>query len=250
MSIEEYRLVGFSRQIPDVYTFVTPVFSRENIHSNHITSAIERSENELNNYTQVIGKSRVVDFDLVCIEENFKEVHTDIIIRCGSLPFFGFEISESSLLIGHANQLSAELESRIHAIGSNEGRRYTLIAINRFIEMARQNVYQAEADKMRIYHFIRNKVPPIEATGKVKWFNNAKGYGFIRPDSEGDDLFVHYSYFCMDGHKSLKPGQKVAYDIRVAPKGPHAVNIRIVDEYLRDYAFVATKQSEACVVTR
>lgn len=64
------------------------------------------------------------------------------------------------------------------------------------------------------------------ATGKVKWFNNAKGYGFIRPDAGGDDLFVHYSYIEMDGYKSLKAGQSVEYDIREAPKGLHAINIR------------------------
>lgn len=68
------------------------------------------------------------------------------------------------------------------------------------------------------------------ATGKVKWFNNAKGYGFIRPDSGGDDLFVHYSYICMDGYKSLKAGQSVTYDVREAPKGLHAVNIGITSE--------------------
>ena len=67
------------------------------------------------------------------------------------------------------------------------------------------------------------------ATGKVKWFNNAKGYGFIRPDSGGDDLFVHYSYINMDGYKTLKAGQEISYDEREAPKGQHAVNIREVN---------------------
>ena len=70
------------------------------------------------------------------------------------------------------------------------------------------------------------------ASGKVKWFNNAKGYGFIRPDSGGDDLFVHYSYICMEGYKSLKAGQSVTYDVREAPKGLHAVNIGIAEEEL------------------
>lgn len=81
------------------------------------------------------------------------------------------------------------------------------------------------------------------ATGKVKWFNNAKGYGFIRPDSEGDDLFVHYSYICMDGYKSLKAGQGVTYDIREAPKGLHAVNIAIVGEFRKDEADTTSQQS-------
>lgn len=66
------------------------------------------------------------------------------------------------------------------------------------------------------------------ATGKVKWFNNAKGYGFIRPDSGGEDLFVHYSYICMDGYRSLKAGQQVTYDAREAPKGQHAMNINVI----------------------
>ncbi|MBV1921134.1 MAG: cold shock domain-containing protein [Pseudomonadales bacterium] len=68
------------------------------------------------------------------------------------------------------------------------------------------------------------------ATGKVKWFNNAKGYGFIRPDDDGDDLFVHYSYIVMDGYKSLKAGQLITFDTREAPKGLHAVNIDVVAE--------------------
>lgn len=66
------------------------------------------------------------------------------------------------------------------------------------------------------------------ATGKVKWFNNAKGYGFIRPDTGGEDLFVHYSYICMDGYRSLKAGQAITYDVREAPKGLHAVNINTI----------------------
>ena len=75
------------------------------------------------------------------------------------------------------------------------------------------------------------------ATGKVKWFNNAKGYGFIRPDTGGDDLFVHYSYIEMDGYKSLKAGQEVSYEEREAPKGLHAVNVEATGEPLtQDHA--------------
>jgi cold shock protein len=78
------------------------------------------------------------------------------------------------------------------------------------------------------------------ATGKVKWFNNAKGYGFIRPDSGGDDLFVHYSYINMDGYKTLKAGQEISYDEREAPKGQHAVNIREVNATSSDDSFQPT----------
>ncbi len=64
------------------------------------------------------------------------------------------------------------------------------------------------------------------ATGIVKWFNNAKGYGFIRPDEGGDDLFVHYSYIEGGGYKTLSVGQSVEYEPREASKGYHAVNLK------------------------
>jgi CspA family cold shock protein len=67
------------------------------------------------------------------------------------------------------------------------------------------------------------------ATGKVKWFNNAKGYGFVRPDVGGEDLFVHYSYVKMEGYKSLKAGQDVVYETREAPKGLHAIEVQLLD---------------------
>lgn len=68
------------------------------------------------------------------------------------------------------------------------------------------------------------------ATGKVKWFNNAKGYGFVRPDAGGEDLFVHYSYIQMDGYRSLKAGQPVEYELQQANKGYHAVNLKPTDD--------------------
>jgi CspA family cold shock protein len=64
------------------------------------------------------------------------------------------------------------------------------------------------------------------ATGKVKWFNNAKGYGFILPEQGGEDLFAHYSMIQMDGYKTLRAGQDVVFDVEAGPKGMHAVNIR------------------------
>jgi len=63
------------------------------------------------------------------------------------------------------------------------------------------------------------------ASGKVKWFNNAKGYGFINEDGKTDDLFAHYSAIKMDGYKTLKAGQAVTFDIVQGPKGLHAVEI-------------------------
>ncbi|MCB1646841.1 MAG: cold shock domain-containing protein [Pseudomonadales bacterium] len=63
-------------------------------------------------------------------------------------------------------------------------------------------------------------------TGRVKWFNNAKGYGFILPDGDGEDYFAHYSSIVMEGYKTLKAGQLVTFDLVDGPKGSHAVNIR------------------------
>jgi len=62
-------------------------------------------------------------------------------------------------------------------------------------------------------------------TGTVKWFNNAKGYGFILGDENSEDLFVHYSAITMDGYKTLKAGQKVSFDVTKGEKGLHAINI-------------------------
>ncbi|PNB75201.1 cold shock domain protein CspD [Pseudomonas sp. GW456-E7] len=63
------------------------------------------------------------------------------------------------------------------------------------------------------------------AVGKVKWFNNAKGYGFINEEGKTEDLFAHYSAIKMEGYKTLKAGQAVVFDIIQGPKGLHAVNI-------------------------
>ena len=62
-------------------------------------------------------------------------------------------------------------------------------------------------------------------SGTVKWFNNAKGYGFIVPEGGGEDLFAHFSAVNMDGYKTLSAGDQVQFDITVGDKGPQATNI-------------------------
>ncbi len=68
------------------------------------------------------------------------------------------------------------------------------------------------------------------ATGIVKWFNNAKGFGFVSPDEGGDDVFAHFSAIAMEGYKSLKQGQKVEFEISEGPKGLFAANIRLAQD--------------------
>ncbi len=67
------------------------------------------------------------------------------------------------------------------------------------------------------------------AQGTVKWFNNAKGFGFIRPEEGGEDIFAHYSTIQMEGYRTLKAGQDVNYEIDAGPKGHHAASITPTD---------------------
>lgn len=63
-------------------------------------------------------------------------------------------------------------------------------------------------------------------TGTVKWFSDAKGFGFITPDNGGVDLFAHFSAIHMNGFKTLKEGQKVSFEVTHGPKGQQATNIQ------------------------
>ena len=72
----------------------------------------------------------------------------------------------------------------------------------------------------------KNKRLNIEVIEKLKWFNDAKGYGFITPDDGGEDLFAHFSAIKMDGFKTLKQGQRVTFDLNEGEKGKQADNIK------------------------
>jgi CspA family cold shock protein len=78
---------------------------------------------------------------------------------------------------------------------------------------------------LRGQHQQKEQVMP---TGTVKWFNNAKGFGFILPENGGEDLFAHYSSIEMDGYKTLKAGQAVSFEIVQGQKGMHATQIKVV----------------------
>jgi CspA family cold shock protein len=67
------------------------------------------------------------------------------------------------------------------------------------------------------------------ANGKVKWFNDLKGFGFIEPDGGGPDVFAHFSAIDMDGFKTLKEGARVSYEVNEGPKGLLALHIRTED---------------------
>jgi CspA family cold shock protein len=76
--------------------------------------------------------------------------------------------------------------------------------------------------------FVQARFTPQEAArmakGKVKWFNDAKGYGFIEQET-GEDVFVHFSAIQMDGFKTLAEGQQVQFDVEAGAKGLHASNV-------------------------
>jgi CspA family cold shock protein len=68
----------------------------------------------------------------------------------------------------------------------------------------------------------------VKEQGVVKWFNEAKGYGFIQRDETGKDVFVHFSAIVCEGYKTLREGQRVEFKVEAGAKGPQAVDVRAV----------------------
>ena len=68
----------------------------------------------------------------------------------------------------------------------------------------------------------------MSKTGKIKWFNDAKGFGFVTPDDGSKDVFVHFSSIQGEGFKSLTEGDKIEFEVQESDKGPKAANVRKV----------------------
>jgi cold shock protein len=74
----------------------------------------------------------------------------------------------------------------------------------------------------------KEKIMPQQETGTVKWFNDAKGFGFISRDNGGDDLFVHFREIQSQGFKSLAEGQKVSFNVTQGQKGLQASQVQVI----------------------
>lgn len=80
--------------------------------------------------------------------------------------------------------------------------------------------------------------------GTVQWFSRVKGYGFVRPDTQEEDVFVHYSSIRGDGYRNLNEGQRVEFSMEDTPKGPQAVDVVGLDGDAESAVEVETEEAE------
>jgi cold shock protein len=97
--------------------------------------------------------------------------------------------------------------------------------MNNWLKFLKTTAIPREGNSLKFAGGIKKMSKSI---GKVKWFNNAKGYGFIEQDGE-QDIFVHYSAIGGDGYKTLIQGQDVEFEVTTGPKGPQAENVLKVE---------------------
>jgi len=77
-----------------------------------------------------------------------------------------------------------------------------------------------------VFHYTQRKEARMQ-NGTVKWFNNAKGYGFITPEEGGEDVFVHHSAINVEGYRTLNEGQAVSFEAENGPKGMQATSVQV-----------------------
>src|SRR5690349_18879534 len=121
---------------------------------------------------------------------------------------------------GRADGLAAQAPAQSLECASSCWARTSSEAVPAFLSGCRSTL------RVSLAHIPRRAVQM--ATGTVKWFSDEKGFGFITPDDQGKDLFVHHTGIAGSGFKSLAEGAKVSYDAEMGPKGPSAANVQPV----------------------
>ncbi len=147
----------------------------------------------------------------------------ELLVLCNSLPAaernVGISLAaaflpEVKLLALEDNLAGAFQHPLVQVLHINSGPQVLLSAVHALIASTHSS------------HLEKRKIAMAQFEGTVKWFNNAKGYGFLGRNDGGADVFVHFSSIQSDGYKTLKEGEEVAYDVVQGEKGPQADQVR------------------------